>query len=62
MSKSTTIIAFDHHAATTVAAVLFPGQRTTALHALTSDIPTILRFIERLRPAPRVVSQPDSNS
>ena len=39
MAKSTTIIAFDHHAATTVAAVLLPGQRTPALHALTSDNP-----------------------
>ena len=49
MSKSTTIIAFDQHAATTVAAVLLPGQRTPALHHLTSDIPTILRFVERVR-------------
>jgi hypothetical protein len=39
--KSTTIIAFDHHAAMTAAAVLVPGQRTPALHSLTSDIPTI---------------------
>ena len=36
--QSTTIIAFDQHAATTVAAVLLPGQRTPALHSLTSDI------------------------
>ena len=49
MAKSTTIIAFDQHAATTVAAVLLPGQRTTALHQLTSDIPTILRFVQRVR-------------
>ena len=35
--KSTTIIAFDQHAATTVAAVLLPGHRTPALHSLTSD-------------------------
>ena len=34
MTKSTTIIAFDQHAATTVAAVLLPGQRTPALHTL----------------------------
>ena len=47
--QSTTIIAFDHHAATTVAAVLLPGQRTPALHSLTSDSPTIVRFVERLR-------------
>ena len=36
--QSTTIIAFDQHAATTVAAVLLPGQRTPALHSLPSDI------------------------
>ena len=47
--KSTTIIAFDQHAATTVAAVLLPGHRTSALHSLTSDSPTILRFVDRLR-------------
>ena len=39
MMQSTTIIAFDQHAATTVAAVLLPGQRTPALHSLTSDSP-----------------------
>lgn len=49
MSKSITIIAFDHHAATTVAAVLLPGQRTPALHSLASDNRTILRFVDRLR-------------
>jgi transposase len=47
--KSTTIIAFDQHAATTVAAVLLPGHRTPALHPLTSDVPTILRFVARLQ-------------
>jgi transposase len=47
--KSTTIIAFDQHAATTVAAVLLADQRTPALHALTSDAATIVRFVERLR-------------
>jgi transposase len=47
--KSTTIIAFDQHAATTVAAVLLPGHRTPALHPLTSDMPTILRFVARLQ-------------
>ena len=45
--KSTPLIAFDQHAATTVAAVLLPGQRTPALHSLTSDTPTILRFVKR---------------
>ena len=53
MPKSTTIIAFDQHAATTVAAVLLPGQRTPALHSLTSDSPTILRFVERLQRSAR---------
>ena len=47
--QSTTIIAFDQHAATTVAAVLLPGQRTPALHSLTSDSATMLRFVERVR-------------
>ena len=51
MPKSTTIVAFDQHAATTVAAVLLAGQRTPALHTLTSDSPTLLRFIQRLRVA-----------
>jgi len=46
--QSTTIIAFDQHAATTVAAVLLPGQRTPALHSLTSDSPTIIRFVTRV--------------
>jgi transposase len=47
--QSTTIIAFDQHAATTMAAVLLPAHRTPALHPLTSDGATILRFVERLR-------------
>ena len=47
--KSTTIIAFDQHAATTVAAVLLPGQRMPARHTLTSDTATIIRLVERLR-------------
>ena len=45
----TPLIAFDQHAATTVAAVLLPGERTPALHTLTSDSPTILRFVKRLQ-------------
>jgi transposase len=48
VTQSTTIVAFDQHAATTVAAVLLPGHRTPALHALRSDVPTVLRFVERL--------------
>lgn len=47
--KSTIILAFDQHAATTVAAVLLPGQRTAALHTVTSDSATIVRFVERVR-------------
>ena len=47
--QSTTIIAFDQHAATTVAAVLLAGQRTPALHSLSSDISTVLRFVARLQ-------------
>ena len=46
--ESTPLIAFDQHAATTVAAVLLPGQRTPALHALSSDSPTILRFVKQV--------------
>lgn len=49
--ESTTVIAFDQHAATTVAAVLLPTQRTPALHPLTSESSAILRFVERLRRA-----------
>lgn len=47
--QSTPLIAFDQHAATTVAAVLLPGQRTAALHSLTSDTPTMLRFVRRIQ-------------
>ena len=54
MAESTTIIAFDQHAATTVAAVLLPGQRTPALHSLTSDSLTMVRFVERLHKQTRV--------
>jgi hypothetical protein len=47
--ESIPLIAFDEHPATTVAAVLLPGQWTPALHSLTSDSPTILRFVEGVR-------------
>jgi len=47
--KSTTVIAFDQHAATTMAAALLPGHRTPALHPLTSDLQMIGRFVDRLR-------------
>jgi transposase len=49
MTQSTTIVAFDQHVATTVAAVLPPGHRTTALHPMTSEPQTLGRFVERLR-------------
>ncbi|MGC4081990.1 MAG: IS110 family transposase [Vicinamibacterales bacterium] len=49
MRQSTTLIAFDQHAATTVVAVLGPSQRTPALHSLGSDTATIVRFVQRLR-------------
>ena len=53
--ESTTIIAFDQHAATTVAAVLPPGHQTPALHSLTSDSAAIVRFVARLRRQSAVV-------
>src|SRR4026207_169546 len=49
VAKSTTIIAFDQHAATTVAAVLPAGHWTLALQPLASDSPTIIRVGDRLR-------------
>jgi transposase len=49
MLQSTTIIAFDQHAATTVAAVLLPGHRTPAIHPLTSEVTTIGRFVARVQ-------------
>ena len=49
MTESTTIVAFDQHAATTVAGVLLPGQRTPATRTMPSDVATIGRFVERLR-------------
>jgi transposase len=49
MFESTTIIAFDQHAASVVAAVLPPGQRTPSLYPLGSDLPPIGRFVEHMR-------------
>src|SRR5215203_1569851 len=49
MMQSTTIIAFDQHAATMVAAVLLPADRTPVLHSLASESSTVLKFVERLR-------------
>jgi len=47
--KSTTIIAFDQHAATTIAAVLLPGDRTPALHPLTSEVRSLVSFVRRVQ-------------
>jgi hypothetical protein len=49
--QSTPLVAFDQHAATTVAAVLLPGQRAPALQTLVSDSPTIVRFVRRVQRA-----------
>src|SRR5713101_334295 len=49
MFESTPIIAFDQHAASVVAAVIFPGARQPALHQLASDLPTIRRFVKKLQ-------------
>jgi transposase len=49
MVESTPVVAFDQHAVSVVAAVLLPGQRTPALHALPAELPAISRFVERLR-------------
>ena len=43
--KSTIIVALDQHAATTVAAVLLPGQRIAALHSLTSIVRRCSAFL-----------------
>jgi len=48
MTESTPIVAFDQHAASVMAAVLLPGDRTPALQPLAPDLPTIGRFLERL--------------
>ena len=48
MAESTTFVAFDQHAATTVAAVLLPGHRTPALHPMMSALPELRRFVRRL--------------
>lgn len=48
MAESTTIIAFDQHAASVVAAVLAPDEAVPATHPLAADLPSIGRFVERL--------------
>ena len=49
MGESITIVAFDQHAAAVTAAVLLPGHRTPAIHQLSADLPTLGRFVKRLR-------------
>ena len=48
MLESTTIIAFDQHAQSVMAAVLGRREAAPAVHPLTSDLPTIGRFVKRL--------------
>jgi transposase len=49
VTPSTTIVAFDQHAQSIVAGVLPPGHQMPALHPLSADLPTIGRFVARLR-------------
>jgi transposase len=49
MFESTPLVAFDQHAATVTAAVLFPGARRPAVHQLAPDLPTIRRFVKRVQ-------------
>ena len=48
MAESTTIIAFDQHAQSVVAAVLEPGASEPAIQALAADLPSIGRFVSRI--------------
>ena len=48
MGESTTIVAFDQHAASVTAAVLLPGQQTAAVHVLAGDLPAVGRFVRRV--------------
>jgi len=47
--QSTTVVAFDQHAETVVAGVLVPGETVAAVHSLSSDLPTIGRFLASLQ-------------
>ena len=49
MRESTTVIAFDQHAASVVAAVLPPDAKTPATHPVSSDLPASGRFVARLQ-------------
>jgi transposase len=53
MAQSTTIVAFDQHAQSVVAAVWPKGTREPVLHPLPGDISVVVRFVKRLsRQAP----------
>ena len=49
MFESTPVVAFDQHAASVTAAVLFAGARRPALHQLAPDVPTIRRFLAKVQ-------------
>lgn len=49
MFESTPVVAFDQHAASVTAAVLFPGARQPTVHQLASDVPTIRRFVKKVQ-------------
>jgi transposase len=54
MAESTTIIAFDQHAQSVVAAVLEPGGSEAAVQALAAALPSIGRFVARIAKRGRV--------
>jgi len=49
VTQSTTVVAFDQHAKSVVAAVLEGTAATPSLHALSEDLPAIGRFVARLQ-------------
>ena len=49
MFESKPLVAFDQHAASVTAAALFPGARRPAVHQMVPDLPTIRRFVKKLR-------------
>lgn len=49
MEESITIVAFDQHAASVMAAVLAPGAAEPVVHPLSADLSTIGRWVAQLR-------------
>ena len=49
MKQSTTVVAFDQHAKSVVAAVLESGAAVPAVHPVSADLPAIGRFVARLQ-------------